>query len=139
MAGADLPQRAVERGLKPLVAERLEEIADRLCLERAQRVLVVGGHEDDFRHRHVGESRTSAESTPKPSSSGIWTSRNISCTGAPSPALVRMVSSASAPPAQHPTSSHPVVARQQPAQPLATWLLVIHDQRANGLHRIGRY
>ena len=53
VAGADLPQRAVERGLEPLVAERLEEISDGLRLERAQRVLVVGGDEDDFRHRHV--------------------------------------------------------------------------------------
>ena len=36
-----------ERLLEPLGAERLQQVVDRVHLERAQRVLVVGGDEDD--------------------------------------------------------------------------------------------
>ena len=39
-----------ERGLKPLPAERLQQVIDRLHFERADGVFVVGGHEDRRRH-----------------------------------------------------------------------------------------
>ena len=51
VSGADVPQRAIERRLKPLVAERLEEVVDGVRVECAQRVLVVRRHEDDLGHR----------------------------------------------------------------------------------------
>ena len=52
--------------------ERLEQVVERVHLEGAQRVLVVGGDEDDRAARHPAPT---ASSTSKPSSSGICTSR----------------------------------------------------------------
>ena len=51
-------------------AQRLQEVVDRVHLERLQRVLVVGGDEDD------ATSRPTSSRTSKPSSFGIWTSSN---------------------------------------------------------------
>ncbi len=45
-----LSARVAERAAKPVVAERLQEVVDRVDLEGAQRVLVVGRDEDDHRH-----------------------------------------------------------------------------------------
>ena len=42
--------RAARRLIEPRVVERLEQVVDRRELERAQRVAIVGGHEDDRRH-----------------------------------------------------------------------------------------
>ena len=44
---AGMADGAVESGLKALVAEGLQQIVDGMRLERAQRVLVVRGHEND--------------------------------------------------------------------------------------------
>ncbi len=138
MTGADLPQRAVERGLKPLIAERLEEISDCLRLERAQRVLVMGGHEYDFRHHHVWriahEGGKHAEAVElRHLDVEEHQLHGSAVAGAGADGLERFGAAGAA---SH--QLHAVVARQQPAQPLATWFLVIHDQRANGLH-VGRY
>ena len=53
VAGAsafELGARMRERLLETIAAERLEQVVERVHFERAQRVLVVGGDEDDRRH-----------------------------------------------------------------------------------------
>src|SRR5207248_6832058 len=42
---------AFERALEALLVDRLEEVIERLDVERADRVFVVRGDEDDHRHR----------------------------------------------------------------------------------------
>ena len=46
----DLMPRALERLGEALTIERLQQIIERAHLEGSQRMLVVGGHEDDERH-----------------------------------------------------------------------------------------
>ena len=134
VSGADVAQRVVERGLELLVAERLEQVGDRVRVERAQRVLVVRGHEDDFGHRHrrpVAHERgehaeavelrhLDVEEHQLHGSAGLrGRAQDIERFGAARAAAGEL---------------HPVVARQQPPQPLASRLLVVHDQRAGGPH-----
>ena len=46
----DLFARALQRVGEPLAVERFEQVVERADLECAQRVLIVGGDEDDQRH-----------------------------------------------------------------------------------------
>ena len=53
VAGApalEMRARVLERLPKAVAAERLQQVVERVHLERAERVLVVGGDEDDRRH-----------------------------------------------------------------------------------------
>ena len=49
MAVPHAPQSPVECGLKPFVAEGLQQVVGGVCLERPNRVLIVRRHEDDLR------------------------------------------------------------------------------------------
>ena len=51
----------LERLPEPLAAERLEQVVERVHLERPQRVLVVGGDEDDRRHAFGADGLNHAE------------------------------------------------------------------------------
>ena len=50
LLAVDLAADALERALEALAVERLQQVVERLDLEGAQRVLIVGGHEHDRRH-----------------------------------------------------------------------------------------
>ena len=52
----ELLSRVPEGGLEPWAAERLQQVIERVDLEGLQRILVVGGHEDDGGHA-VGSER----------------------------------------------------------------------------------
>ena len=45
------PARALQRQLEPRRIDRLQQVVDRVDLERFDRVLIVRGHEDDVRSR----------------------------------------------------------------------------------------
>src|SRR5919204_491092 len=48
---AHAPSSALDRDLQPLGVDRLQEVVDRVHLERLDRVLIVRGDEDDVRGR----------------------------------------------------------------------------------------
>ena len=55
---------AIERLLEPLAAERLEQVVERVHVERAEGELVVGRHEHDRRHplgSHGGDDAEAVE------------------------------------------------------------------------------
>ena len=56
--------RAFERALEPQPVERLQQVVERVHLERLQRVLVVRGREDDHRHPLRRRPRGSRRSRP---------------------------------------------------------------------------
>ena len=131
MAGPDVPQRTVQRRLEPLVAERFEQIVDRVRVKGAQRVLVVGGDEDHLGHRHrrrrVDQGRENAEAVQL---------RHLHVEkhqlhGIPGPSAGADGIERLGPAAGAGRQFHPVVARQQAAQALAARLFVVHDQRTN--------
>ena len=64
--------RPFQRALETLRAERLEQVVHGVRVESAHRILVVGSDEDYDRRLRASIS----SSTSKPSSLGIWTSRN---------------------------------------------------------------
>ena len=57
---------------EPARLDRLEQVVDGVHLERLDRVLVVGRHEDDLRLRMP--ARSSRRATSNPVRPGIWTS-----------------------------------------------------------------
>ena len=62
-----------QRRAEAIGAERLQQVVERVDLERAQRVLVVGGDEHDGR---LAVRLDRARARSRPVTSGIWMSRN---------------------------------------------------------------
>ena len=50
LVALDLLPGALQRLAEPFAVERLQQVVERADLERPQRVLIVGGDEDDERH-----------------------------------------------------------------------------------------
>ena len=122
LARGEVRLRALERGAEALLAERLQQVVDRVEVERPQRVAVERGHED---HRRAASPAGRASSTAKPSSSGICTSRNTR-----SGASVAIASTAAAPSPHSPTTAHRRIRRQIAPDAPARDGLVVHDQHA---------
>ena len=131
VSGADVAQRVLQRRLELFVAERLEQVGGRVRVERAQRVFVVRVTKTTSGIGTGGLSRTSAENAEAielrhldvqehqlHGRAGLrGSAQNIERFGAARAGAGEL---------------HPVVARQQPPQALASRLLVVHDQRARG-------
>ena len=117
--------RALQRFGEALAVERLEQVVERADLERAQRVLIVGGHEDHERHalaadgfdhleavhlRHLHVEEHEIRLVIDDRRDGFFAVAALA-----DDLDVRL-------------------ARQQPGQPLPRERLIVHDQRPDFLH-----
>ena len=118
--------RVLQRLAEALLAERLQQVVERVHLEGAQRVLVVGGDEDHRRHP-LGADRPGSRS--KPSMPGICTSRKTRSGECCWIALTRLRAVAALA-----DDLDVVFLLQQRQHALARHRLVVHDQGSDLVH-----
>ena len=75
----------LQRLLKPILAERLQQVVERVHLERLQRVLVVGGDEDHRRHPVGADAADHLEAVAARASARRGTRGRARAAGSPTP------------------------------------------------------